>query len=64
MHDDYLTIAEVSQLVQVDETTVRAWLERGLMHTEDGGVIKIRQADLEAFLAQQGQGQPRDAAEV
>lgn len=64
MHDEYLTIEGVSALVQVEETTVHAWLERGLAHTEEAGVIRIRRADLDAFLARENQGQANDAAEV
>ena len=62
MHDEYLTIEEVSALLQNEAQTIRAWLERGLPHTEDGGVIRIKRSDLDAFLAQEGQGQARDAA--
>ena len=64
MQEDYLTIAEVSTLVQVEEATVRAWLERGLPHTTDGEVVRIKRGDLDAFLAQQGQGQAHDAASI
>jgi len=64
MQDDYLTIAEVSALVQVDESTVRAWLERGLAHTTDGDVVRIKRTDLDAFLAQENQGQAHDAASI
>ena len=64
MEDDYLSIAEVSALVQVDESTVRLWMERGLAHTTDGDVGRIKHADLDAFLAQENQGQAHDAASI
>ena len=60
--DEYLTIEEVSRLVQSEPSSVRAWLERGLAHTEDEGVVRIKRSDLDAFLAGEGQGMARDAA--
>lgn len=62
MQDEYLTVEEVSQLVQAEEQTVRAWLDEGLPHVEDGGVIRIKHSDLDTFLARLGQGRARDAA--
>ena len=62
MQDEQLTIAEIAELVQVEEDTVRAWLARGLAHTEDDGVALVRKSDLDAFLAREGQGQAHDAA--
>lgn len=60
--DEYLTIEEVSRLVQSEPSSVRAWLERGLAHTEDEGAVKIKRSDLDAFLARENQGQAHDAA--
>lgn len=64
MSDDYLTIHDISALVQVGEDTVRAWLERGLAHADKDGEVRVRRGDLDAFLAEQGQGAAHDAAEV
>lgn len=63
MSDEYLTIHDISALVQVGEDTVRAWLERGLAHTGEDGEMRVRRGDLAAFLAEQDQGEARDAAE-
>lgn len=63
MNHELLTIDEVADLVLTDAETVRKWLARGLPASEQGGEPRIRRADLDAFLAREGQGQARDAAE-
>jgi excisionase family DNA binding protein len=62
MQDEHLTIEEVAERVQVGQDTVRAWLTRGLVYTEQDGVARVRTSDLDAFLAREGQGQANDAA--
>ncbi len=49
-----LTVADVADLLQVDEQTVRRWIRAGrLVGHNFGGKAgyRIRRADLEAFLA-------------
>ena len=63
MREELLTIDSAAQMLQIEPATVRRWLERGLRHdVEPDGDIRIRRDDLDAFLAQEGQGQARDAA--
>ena len=63
MHDEWLTIDAAAQMLQIEPATVRRWIDRGLPHTtEADGGIRIRRSDLDAFLAQEGQGTARDAA--
>ena len=62
MQDEQLTIEEIADLVQVEENAVRAWLARGLAHTEQDGVTLVRKSDLDTFMAREGQGQAHDAA--
>jgi hypothetical protein len=61
--DELLTIEAVAELVQVEPETVEAWMRRGLGHQrQPDGAIAIRRADLDSFLASEGQGRARDAA--
>jgi hypothetical protein len=61
--DELLTIEAVAELVQVEPETVQAWLGRGLGHQRQrDGLIVIRRAELDAWLASEGQGRSRDAA--
>ena len=63
MQNEALTIDAAAQLLQVDPTTIQAWLDRGLPYTSDAdGGILIQRGDLDSFLAREGQGVTRDAA--
>lgn len=63
MQNEQLTIDAAAQLLQIDPTTIQAWLERGLPYTSDtNGTIVIQRGDLDSFLAREGQGVTRDAA--
>jgi hypothetical protein len=63
MHDESLTIDAAARMLQIEPATIQAWLDRGLPHTLDSeGTIHIQRHDLDAFLAQEGQGVARDAA--
>lgn len=63
MTRDLLTIEEAAVLLQTKATTIQDWIERGLPTVQrDDGTPGIRRADLDAFLAQEGQGSARDAA--
>jgi excisionase family DNA binding protein len=62
MQDEQLTIEEIAELVQVGQDTVRAWLARGLAHTQEDGVVLVQKSDLNTFMEREGQGQAHDAA--
>ena len=47
---DWMTIAEVMQLLQVSRTTVWRWTRTNLRAVRRGGVVRIHRADLHAFL--------------
>lgn len=63
MNNELLTIDEAAHLLNIGRETVERWLERGLeARREANGEVMIARADLEAFLAQEDQGTPRDPA--
>jgi excisionase family DNA binding protein len=48
----FFTIAEVSERLDVSTRTVRRWIESGdLVAHRFGGVVRIAEGDLHAFLA-------------
>jgi len=50
--DRFFTLAEVRQKLGVSRSTLWRWIaERGLLAVRIGGVTRIRERDLEAFLA-------------
>jgi excisionase family DNA binding protein len=56
-HLQFFTIAEVAQDLNVSERTVRRWIEDGkLVAHRIGGVVRIAETDLRAFLALHRQG--------
>lgn len=61
MDDERLTIEEAAHLLNIDVETIERWLERGLpAEREASGAVRVRRADLDAFLAAEDQGTPRD----
>ncbi|HNP71059.1 MAG TPA: helix-turn-helix domain-containing protein [Kouleothrix sp.] len=63
MYEEWLTLEDAARMLQIEAATVRAWLGEGLAHVEDpDGGVRIQRRDLDAFLAQLGQGAARDAA--
>lgn len=53
--DNVLTVREVAARLKVTTATVYALLERGdLPHFRIGAVMRVRRADLEAFMAKDG----------
>jgi excisionase family DNA binding protein len=49
---NFFTIAEVAERVRVSTRTVRRWIEDGhLVAHRIGGVVRIAESDLRAFLA-------------
>jgi len=59
----FLTVADVAELLQVDEQTVRRWIrERKLAAHRFGGKAgyRIQRKDLEAFLATTREGDPTE----
>jgi excisionase family DNA binding protein len=64
VNHELLTVDEAAKLLEIDAETVRRWVERGLPASgEASGDVRIARADLDAFLAREGQGRSRDAAE-
>jgi excisionase family DNA binding protein len=63
LDEQLLTVEEASLILEIDRETVERWLARGLPASRGAdGELRIRRADLDAFLAQEGQGRSRDAA--
>ena len=51
-HDRFFTISEVADRLQVAARTVRRWIKAGdLVVHRIGGVVRIAESDLRAFLA-------------
>lgn len=49
------SVSEVARILKLSKPTVYALLERGeLPHFRIGAVIRVRRADLEAFMAKDG----------
>jgi len=50
--DKWLTLAEVQQQTGASRTTIYHWrTERGLRWVKIGGFVRVRQSDLDDFLA-------------
>lgn len=63
MESELLTIDEAAHMLNIGRETVERWIERGLPVTREAdGEQLVARADLDAFLAQEGQGHVRDAA--
>lgn len=54
MDESYLTVAEVADLLRLNQQTVRNIIDRGELHAVRVGPrrVRIRQSDLHAFLAE------------
>ncbi len=48
---EFLSVAEVAELFDVSETTVREWMAKGLRQYKQGRVLRVRRAELLAFLS-------------
>jgi excisionase family DNA binding protein len=50
----FLTVAEIADLLKLNEQTVRNWIDRGELPAIRVGArrVRVRQADLEAFIAE------------
>jgi excisionase family DNA binding protein len=63
MHEELLSVEQAAHLLNIGVETVERWIERGLPTIAgDEGRQLIMRADLDAFLAEEGQGRSRDAA--
>lgn len=52
MNDRFLKLGEVAQMFDVSRSTVWRWsAERGLKVVTIGGVTRVRESDLQTFLA-------------
>jgi len=55
--EEYLTVAEVAELLKLNQQTVRNWIDQGSMPAiRIGRRVRIRRSDLERVLAQGYQG--------
>jgi excisionase family DNA binding protein len=55
--DPFLTVAEVAELLKLNQQTVRNWIDQGsLPAVRVGRRVRIRRADLDRILAQGYQG--------
>ena len=51
--DDLLTLAEAAKLLRLKPSTIRAWiLRRKLPYCKVGRLVRIRRADVEAFISE------------
>jgi excisionase family DNA binding protein len=58
----FFTIAQVAELLEVSTRTVRRWIDTGVLVTHRfGGVVRVAEHDLRAFLAQHRAGRVSDA---
>jgi excisionase family DNA binding protein len=56
-HITFWTIADVADRLQVASRTVRRWIDnRELVAHRIGGIVRIAESDLRAFLAQYREG--------
>jgi excisionase family DNA binding protein len=64
LDDSFLTVAEVAELLKLNQQTVRNWIDQGsLPALRVGRRVRIRRSDLERVL-EQGATAPSAAAEV
>lgn len=55
--DSFLTVAEVAELLKLNQQTVRNWIDQGsLPAVRVGRRVRIRRADLDRILAEGYQG--------
>ena len=52
----FFTIAEVAERLHVADRTIRRWTKNGLVVHRVGGVVRIAEGDLRAFLALHREG--------
>jgi excisionase family DNA binding protein len=63
MREELLTVEQAAHLLNISAETVERWIARGLPTLAPAdGTRMIMRADLDAFLAEEGQGRSRDAA--
>jgi excisionase family DNA binding protein len=62
MTDEFLTVAQVADLLKISEQTVRNWIDAGKLRGIRAGArrVRIARADLDAFL--EASTRPRRAA--
>jgi excisionase family DNA binding protein len=64
LEDTFLTVAEVAELLKLNQQTVRNWIDQGsLPALKVGRRVRIRRSDLERLLEQSSTAGPRSAAE-
>ena len=56
--EKFFTIKEVAEMLRVHPNTVRGWIDRGILKMHRfGGLIRIYESDLQAFLNRDGNDQ-------
>jgi excisionase family DNA binding protein len=59
LDDEFLTVAEVAELLRLNQQTVRNWIDQGsLPAVRVGRRVRIRRSDLERVLAEGATGAP------
>jgi putative molybdopterin biosynthesis protein len=57
MPDDFMTVAEVAEILKVNQQTVRNWIDRGeLSALHVGRRVRIRRADFDELLGRRSTG--------
>jgi excisionase family DNA binding protein len=65
LEDSFLTVAEVAELLKLNQQTVRNWIDQGsLPALRVGRRVRIRRSDLERLLEESSTAPPAGAGEV
>ena len=51
--DTYLSIREAADYLQISDRTLYKWRKKGLPTYQEGGVIRFRRKEIDAWLAEQ-----------
>ncbi|OAI39389.1 hypothetical protein AYO39_02940 [Actinobacteria bacterium SCGC AG-212-D09] len=62
LDEEFLTVAEVAQLLKLNQQTVRNWIDRGYLPAfHVGRRVRIRRSDLEQLLEKSRIQPPRES---
>src|SRR5437588_10691853 len=65
IEESFLTVAEVAELLKLNQQTVRNWIDQGsLPALRVGRRVRIRRSDFERLLAQSATQPSRDSAQT
>ena len=60
--DEFLTVAEIAEILKLNQQTVRNWIDQGsLPALHVGRRVRIRRSDFEALLERSRIGEPQEA---